>query len=299
MNPSHLPVYRIGACVALGVALFTLSYAAARAPSGDGKRLGLRGLKRRRALEGMPLWASLEPLVRWLGARFAGLCSERTRARLNRKISVAGDFMGLLPEEVLGLSVLTALLGAAGGAVLGRFSGLGGMLVVAGVVVGALAPTMKLGSTATARTTEINRRLPYAIDLLALSMGAGLDFPGAVSQVIAKSGSADDPVIEEFTLILQSLQLGRTRKQCLEEFAARAPIHSVLEFVGAVVQAELRGTPIVDVLRIQAEVSRQKRTVRAEESASRASVAMIGPLLLAFIAILILIVAPMAMKIQL
>jgi tight adherence protein C len=72
----------------------------------------------------------------------------------------------------------------------------------------------------------------------------------------------------------------------------------VLEFVGAVVQAELRGTPIVDVLRIQAEVSRQKRTVRAEESASRASVAMTAPLLLAFVAILILIVAPMAMKIQ-
>jgi tight adherence protein C len=278
--------------------LFTLAYVAARAPSGDGKRLGLRGLKRRRALESVPLWASLEPLVRWLGARCAGLCSERTKKALNRKISVAGDYMGLLPEEVLGLSLLTTLLGVGAGAVLGRFSGLGNVLIAVGGVTGALAPVLKLGSTATTRTTEINRRLPYAIDLLSLSMGAGLDFPGAVSQVIAKSGSADDPVIEEFTLILQSLQLGRTRKQCLEEFAARVPIQSVLEFVGAVLQAELRGTPIVDVLRIQAEVSRQKRTVRAEESASRASVAMTGPLLLAFVAILILIVAPMAMKIQ-
>lgn len=298
MNPWLVPAYRFGACLAVGAALFTLAYAAARAPSGEGKRLGLRGLKRRRALESVLLWDSLEPWVRWLGARFSGLCSDRTRRSLNRKISVAGDFMGLLPEEVLGLSLLTALLGVVAGAVLGRVSGLGNVLIAVGGVVGALSPIMKLGSAATTRMTEINRRLPYAIDLLSLSMGAGLDFPGAVNQVIAKSGSADDPVIEEFTLILQSLQLGRTRRQCLEEFAARVPIQSVLEFVGAVLQAELRGTPIVDVLRIQAEVSRQKRTVRAEESASRASVAMTGPLLLAFIAILILIVAPMAMKIQ-
>ena len=67
---------------------------------------------------------------------------------------------------------------------------------------------------------------------------------------------------------------------------------------GAVVQAELRGNPLVDVLRIQAEVSRRKRTVRAEESAAKAGVALAGPLILVFLTILILIVAPIVMKLQ-
>jgi tight adherence protein C len=129
-------------------------------------------------------------------------------------------------------------------------------------------------------------------------MGAGLDFPGAVKQVVEKSGSPEEPVVEEFTLILQSLQLGRTRRQALEEFALRVPINSVIEFVGAVVQAEMRGNPIVEVLRIQAEVSRRQRSVRAEEAASKAGVAMIVPLLLVFVSILILIVAPIVMKIS-
>ncbi len=71
-----------------------------------------------------------------------------------------------------------------------------------------------------------------------------------------------------------------------------------MEFVGAVIQAEMRGNPVVDVLRIQAEVSRRKRSVRAEEAASKAGVKMIGPLVLIFVAILILIVAPIAMKLQ-
>ena len=145
---------------------------------------------------------------------------------------------------------------------------------------------------------EINRRLPYAIDLLSLAMGAGLDFPGSVRQVVEKSGSPDDPVVEEFTLILQSLQLGRTRRQALEEFAQRAPVDSVVEFVGALVQAELRGNPVAEVLRIQAEVARRKRTVRAEEAAARAGVQMMMPLVLVFLCILILIVAPIIMRIQ-
>jgi tight adherence protein C len=133
---------------------------------------------------------------------------------------------------------------------------------------------------------------------LALGMGAGLDFPGAVRQVVEKSGHPDEPVIEELTLILHSLQLGRTRQQALQEFAERVPASSVIEFVGAVVQAELRGNPIAAVLRIQAEVSRRKRSVFAEESAAKAGVAMILPMVLVFFTILILIVAPIIMRLQ-
>jgi tight adherence protein C len=286
------------ACAATGGALFALGYAASSTFTKAGKRLGLRGLKRQRALETVPFWSMIEPVVHWLGTRLAGLVSERARQELNRKLALAGDYLGLLPEEVVGLSVITTVVGLAIGAVLGPPSGLENLLLIAGALIGAAFPHLRISGAAADRMKDIDRRLPYAIDLLALGMGAGLDFPGSVRQVVEKSGSPNEPLVEEFTLILQSLQLGRTRRLALEEFAQRAPIDSVLEFVGAVVQAELRGNPLVDVLRIQAEVSRRKRTVRAEESAAKAGVALIVPLALVFLAILILIVGPIVIRLR-
>src|SRR5690606_39047796 len=185
------------------------------------------------------------------------------------------------------------------GYLLGMISGMGTLILFASVVAGAALPYMRISNTAAERQKQISRRLPYAIDLLSLSMGAGLDFPGAVRQVVEKSGATDDPVVEEFTLILQSLQLGRTRRAALEAFAERAPVDGVIEFVGAMVQAEMRGNPVVDVLKIQADVSRRKRTVRAEEAAAKAGAAMMGPLLLVFLCIMILIVSPIVMKVRL
>jgi len=294
---SKVFLYKIGCWVAVFVGLFTLSYVAAVAPAGSAKRLGLRGLNRKRALENVPMWAQVEPVVRWLGARFSGLISAQQRADLDKQIELAGDFMGLLPEEAIGFSIVSAVGGLLAGIVFGWASGMGNILVIAGLGMGAALPFLRLSSAATERLRSVSKRLPYAIDLLALAMGAGLDFPGAVRQVVEKSSSSE-PVIEEFTLILQALQLGRTRRQALEDFAKRAPASTVLEFVGAVVQAELRGNPVVETLRIQAEVSRRKRSVAAEEAASKAGVKMVLPLVLVFVAILILIVAPMAMTLQ-
>jgi tight adherence protein C len=291
-------VLKVLACACVSVALFFLVYAAAEAPLGDGKRMGLRGLKRQRALSTNDMWQGLEPVVRWLGYRLNGLLGQEQRDSLNRQIGVAGDFLGLLPEELVGLSVVSGVIGIVAGAVLGALSGMGGILVLACGAFGVVAPFMTISSTAADRFKAVNRRLPYAIDLLALAMGAGLDFPGAVRQVVEKSGAPDDPLVEEFTLMLQSLQLGRTRRQALEDFADRVPADAVKEFVGAVVQAELRGNPVANVLRIQAEVSRNRRSVRAEEAAAKAGVAMVAPLMLVFLCILILIVAPMIMKLQ-
>jgi tight adherence protein C len=171
-------------------------------------------------------------------------------------------------------------------------------LLLAFTVLGASIPYFRITGAISERLKNVGRRLPHAIDLLALSMGAGLDFPGAVRQVVEKSGRPDEPIVEEFTLLLQSLELGRTRRQALEELARRVPVDSVLEFVGSVVQAELRGNPVVTVLRIQADVSRRKRTVRAEEAAAKAGVAMMAPLILVFFSILILLVAPIIIKLQ-
>ncbi len=291
-------ILKVMLCICVALAFFFIAYAAADAPLGDGKRMGLRGLKRQRALERNETWQSLEPLVRWLGMRISGLMTQSQKDSLNHQISIAGDFLGLLPEELVALSIITGVAGLGAGYLLGSLSGMGGILVIACGGFGAVAPSMTLSSTAADRFKDVNRRLPYAIDLLALGMGAGLDFPGAVRQVVEKSRAPDDALVEEFTLILQGLQVGRTRRQALEDFAERVPSDPVKEFVGAVVQAELRGNPVAHVLRIQAEVSRNRRSVRAEEAAAKAGVAMVAPLMMVFVCILILIVSPMIMKLQ-
>ncbi len=298
MTINRLVFIKILLCAAVSACLFILVYVSLAAPLGDGRRLGLRGLKRQRALETSQTWRSIDPLVRWIGMRVGGLLSPEYRKQLDDRISLAGDYMGLLPEEFVGLSVLSALGGVAFGWVFGAYSGMGHIMTIGGGLFGAIAPSLTMSSAAADRFKEVNRRLPYAIDLLALGMGAGLDFPAAVRQVVEKSGAPNDAIVEEFTLMMRGLHVGRTRRQALEEFAVRVPSDSVEEFVGAVVQAEMRGNPVANVLRIQAEVSRQRRSVRAEEAASKAGVAMVGPLMLVFLSILLLIVAPMVLKIQ-
>jgi tight adherence protein C len=174
---------------------------------------------------------------------------------------------------------------------------MGGLLVVVGVVLGTAAPYLIVSGEAQERQKNVSRGLPYVIDLMALAMGAGLDFPGAVRQVVDKSSNPEDPIVEEFTLVLQTLNLGRTRKDALLEFARRSPAASVAEFVNALVQAEERGNPVAEVLSIQASSSRTRRSVRAEELAAKAGVKMTGPLMMVFLAVLGLIAGPAMMTI--
>lgn len=280
----------------LALAAFVATYAIARTPSRVASRLGRRGLKRQRALrEGG--WASIEPLVRWLGVRLSPLLSDETHASLDKRIALAGDFLGLTPEELVALSILAGLFGVVIGLVMGPVTGLGAMLAILCGPLGAALPWIALSDAASTRVTQINRGLPYAIDLMALAMSAGQDFPGAVRQVVTKSSDPDDALVEELGLLLQELSLGTTRKRALQALYERAPTDAVAEFVGAVVQAEDRGNPVAAVLQVQATVSRVRRTVRAEESAARAGVAMVGPLLLVFLCIMLLVMAPMLLRI--
>lgn len=285
-------LYRFGAAGAVFLSLALASYAVTSAPTRIASRLGLRGLKRQRALQSNDTWASIEPLVRWLGVRVSGIPTEEQRASLDKQISLAGDFLGLTAEEYLALFILSSAGGGIAGFVAGFLLDMTVILTVVGVVLGAAAPYMVVSGESQERIKNISRGLPYVIDLMALAMGAGLDFPGAVRQVVDKSSNPEDPIVEEFTLILQTLNLGRTRKDALLAFADRAPAASVSEFVNALVQAEDRGNPVAEVLSIQATSSRTRRSVRAEELASKAGVKMTGPLMLIFLAVLALIIGP-------
>jgi|APMed6443717190_1056831.scaffolds.fasta_scaffold00997_2 tight adherence protein C len=277
-------------------ALAIATYAVAAAPSRVANRLGMRGLKRQRALADNPAWAQVEPLVRWLGVRVSGVLEDPLRGKMDRQLALAGDYLGMTPEEYLALSLLSTLGGAAFGAVAGYMLDMGFVLALATAPVGSALPYFAVSGEQTRRMKQINRGLPYAADLLALAMSAGQDFPGAVRQVVDKSSDPDDALVEEFTRILQELQVGMTRRQALLGFADRAPLESVSEFVSAIVQAEERGNPVAEVLQIQAGVSRMRRSVKAEEAAAKAGVQMVGPLFLLFFCIMLLVMGPMVLQ---
>ena len=291
-------LYRFGAAGMVFLSLAIASYSVGSAPSRVASRLGLRGLKRQRALQSNELWAAIEPLVRWIGVRVSGIPTEEQRA-LARPADLARRRLPRSHRRGVprALHRERRRRGAAIGAAAGFFLDMVTLLTIVGLAVGAVAPYMIVSGEAQERIKNISRGLPYVIDLMALAMGAGLDFPGAVRQVVDKSSNPLDPLVEEFTLILQTLNLGRTRKDALLAFVDRAPAASVSEFVNSLVQAEERGNPVAEVLLIQAGTSRTRRSVRAEELAAKAGVKMTGPLMLIFLAVLALIIAPAMMNI--
>jgi len=271
-----------------------LGFALALAPSVPVSRLGLRGLKRQRALESSEIWRHVEPLVRWLGVRFASLVSAAQRERIDRKLSLAGDVLGLNPEEFMALSLLSTVLGVGFALAFASSSGVSvNLLLMLFLPLGALLPHLQIGGMGRDRLVAMSRGLPFVVDLMGMAMSAGLDFPGAVRQVVEKAPNPSEPTIEELTLMLQGMQIGRSRQEVLRELARRAPCDAVLEFTGALIQAEQRGNPIGEVLQIQAATYRTRRSVNAEEAAAKAGVQMTAPLFLVFVSVLMLVLGPM------
>ncbi len=288
----QLLAFRYAAAGCIAFAATSLVYGVASAPTREASRLGLRGLKRQKALQSNETWAAIEPLVRWLGLRVSGIPNDDQRAALDRQICLAGDYLGLTPDEYLALCILSAFGCALLGVVGGFFIDMASLMGVMGFLFGPAVPYLIVSGEATERMKNVSRGLPYVIDLMALSMGAGQDFPGSIRQVVEKSSNPDDPIVEEFTLVLQTLNLGRTRKDAMSVFAWRVPAVSVTEFVNSLIQAEERGNPVAEVLSIQAATSRLRRSVRAEELAAKAGVKIVGPLMLVFLACVALVLGP-------
>lgn len=262
-------------------------------PTRQASRHGMRGLKRQRALMN-PMWSTLDPLVRWTSRRVGGLLDEKTRKKVDQTLTYAGDFMGLTAEEYVALIVLSSVVGGLLGLgvvqVDARFKF---VIPVLMLVLGGV-PHIIVDNARVERFRSINRGLPYAIDLMALSMSAGLDFPGAVGQVVAKS-KANESLRDELAYMLQQFHVGRTRAQVLKEFSERAPIEAVREFVHALLQAEERGTPVVHVLEVQATTARTRRSHLAESAASDMKAKMAIPTMMIVGVSLVMVALPSSM----
>ncbi len=147
---------------------------------------------------------------------------------------------------------------------------------VFGGIIGFLYPYMWLREQILKRQKKIIRAMPYALDLLTLSVEAGLDFQAAIQTVVDKAKAG--PLPEEFALMLSEIRMGRTREEALRNMAKRIQVTAVSSFVTNLIQADRMGTSLGKILRIQSTQMRIDRTQLAEKKANEAPVKMLFPL---------------------
>ncbi len=151
------------------------------------------------------------------------------------------------------------------------------MIVVASFILGLIMPDFILKRQVTARQQKIADGLPDNLDLLTVSVEAGLGFDQALLKVVEKTTG---PLADEFKHMLHEMRIGKPRRDALRELAVRTGVDDLQTFVAAVVQADQLGVSIGNVLRIQSQQLRQKRRLSAEEKAQKAPVKMLIPMIL-------------------
>ncbi len=234
---------------------------------------------------------------RRLGRRLAG---SDAAERIRRRLDLAGNPVGWTVDRVLTWTVLGALAGAAAallaGLLLGAPLAVLAVLVGAGAVLGFQGPGLWLYQRAYDRAERVRRDLPDALDLLTISVEAGLGFDAAVQQVAHRTAG---PLADELSRLLGEMQLGRARGDALRGLAGRSNVAELRTFVGAMVQADSLGIPIAQVLRVQSSEIRVKRRQRAEAKAQQVPVKITVPLILCILPCLFVVVlGPAALSIM-
>ena len=141
-----------------------------------------------------------------------------------------------------------------------------------------IVPDIWLRRAVARRHLSIQRSLPFVLDLLTLSVEAGLDFMSALRRCTERP--AVDPLSEELLRVVRETQIGTPRRDALRALARRVAIPDVRSLVNALVQADELGVSVGAILRVQADQIRQRRFERAEKLANEAPVKLLGPLVL-------------------
>jgi tight adherence protein C len=246
-------------------------------------------------------WARVvKPSLQRLARRLASLAPQATLARTRKQLELAGNPAGMRALDFIGIRALAAV----GTAVLmfvvisGLAHSVGAGLLL-GLLLGALGymlPTLWLGGRVRSRKTEILRSLPDALDLLTISVEAGLGFDAALAKVVEKW---DNALTQEFARVLAEIRVGKLRREALRDMAERVEVPELKSFVAAVIQADQLGASIGRILHVQADQMRLKRRQRAEEIAQRAPLKMLFPLIfLIFPALFIVLLGPAIISIK-
>ena len=239
----------------------------------------------------------LFPLFNNIGQIAQRFTPESALSSAQAKLEMAGNPMQMNPAFFLMLRFVFAIL--FGGIIFlvflrtgrGWAQGLGLSALFA--LIGFVFPTLWLNSRIAARQKAVFRAMPDALDLLTISVEAGLGFDQAMAKVHEKW---DNDLSLELGRVIQEIRLGKLRRDALRDMSERLGVAEMTSFVAAVIQSEQLGVSMAKVLRIQSDQMRIRRRQMAEEEAHKAPIKMVFPIaLLIFPSILIILLGPAAL----
>jgi len=284
MDPLALAVAGVAA---LAIILIFVGLAGSAPVDPVQARLTQLGTMQAKNLEELELQAPLfertiRPLVGRLSGSVARVASTSFTQTTEKRLALAGNPGDLRTSDWLGIKAVGAIGGAILFVFLFVFPGILSVpvpvnfaMILVGVMFGYTIPEFWLGGRVKKRQKAILLMIPDALDLLTISVRAGLGFDGALAKVVEK---LKGPLSDEFRRALAEIRVGKARREALRDIVPRTEVPPLTNFIGAVIQAEQLGVSISKVLQVQSEQLRIERRQRAEEMAAKAPIKMLFPL---------------------
>ena len=222
---------------------------------------------------------TVKPLAGRLSGAVSRITSSSFSERTEKRLAMAGnpgdmkvaDWLGIKAIGAgVGIGVLFIIFGVLAGQIV---QGL--LLALVGAGIGYIGPEFWLGRRVKARQKAILLGIPDALDLLTISVRAGLGFDAALGKVVEKMKG---PLVDEFRRALAEVRVGKVRREALRDIVPRTEVQPLTNFISAIIQAEQLGVSISKVLQVQSEQLRIERRQRAEEQAAQAPIKMLFPL---------------------
>ena len=281
---SVLPIL-IGVAAAVGAYLLTVGMIASRAA--DAATLARERLARQEVGLGQSAVAlELEkpfvqrltaPLRRWLQRQMTRMTPEAQAGHFRRQLDFVGNPLSLDPAGLQTLRIAAAAAFGAIGTAIGMFIGTPfaiGLALVIGVGLGFYVPVFWLEQLVRERRAQLEASLPNALDVVAISMEAGLGLDRALEQLVRHQ---DDSLTLLVARALREIQLGRPRAEALEEMAVSTGVDDFASLVRGILYAERTGVPVARTIAAHAAQMRVKRRLKIRTEAARASLKILIP----------------------
>lgn len=277
----------VAAAAATAILLITIGIAGSSTTDPVQARLLQLGTMQARSLEELELQQpflerTIRPLALRLSNAVARITSRSFAESTERRLALAGNPGDLRVADWLGIKAVAAIVGAIVFFLVFVVLGLVGfpfaiglVMTLVGLLLGYTLPEFWLGNRIRARQRAILLQIPDALDLLTISVRAGLGFDAALGKVVEKMKG---PLIDEFRRALAEVRVGKSRRDALRDIIPRTEVQALSNFIGAIIQAEQLGVSISKVLQVQSEQLRIERRQRAEEMAAKAPIKMLFPL---------------------
>lgn len=236
------------------------------------------------------------PLLRRIGKAITSVTPKSIRSKYDRLLVLSGKDKTTSSTRLLSKQMVFAFV--IGGILYLVFNLMGSMnylLIFVGAAIGFALPLSRINSGIAIRQKKIQQKLPDLLDLLYVTVEAGLGFDAAIKKSTEKMPG---PLSEELNIALDEITKGKNRQEALRAVATRTGVEDLNNFITAIIQSEQLGTNVANMLRIQSNTMRIKRRQRAEEAAMKIPIKMLFPLIFfMFPSLFIVILGPAGINI--